>query len=432
MAFATGPFQSPDEENHFLRAYQISQGQLTPMLAKYSNGWIDAGGIVPASLRDTSRPFQRMEFHPNEKVHWDEWLQAIRHSFTPKPEEFAGFQNTAIYPPVSYVPQILAIWLTKPLAVSPLVMMYAGRVLNLVIWGLMVFVAIRLIPVQKWVIVLVSLMPMSIFLAASLSSDPLITSMSLLFFALVIKARLGPHRITLIQKLAMALLAVGLGLAKIGYAPLAALVVLVPAAKLGGTNRKLLFCFIVIGCGALASLGWLYLIQGLTVTREWTNPPFQISFIEHSPAAYLLVLARTVTVRGPGILEELVGILGWLDTPLSGWIYWSYPVVAILAALSGDLTGNTVQIWERIMMIIIVILCAVVVATSVFIMWTQPGTPFVAGTQGRYFLPLIVPALVALQRPRLILPAAWRARFISSYCAIVLLSTCVTVVERYY
>lgn len=417
-----------------MRAYQLSQGTLLPVLAQHSDGSFDAGGFLPACLQDTCEPFMRMKFHPEEKVSGSEWLQGIKHPFSAKPEAFVGFQNTAIYPPVSYIPQILGIWLTRLLRASPLVMMYVGRVFNLIFWVAMVFLAVRLMPCQKWVPVLVGLMPMSIFLAASLSADPLINGMSMMFVALLARALLGEtDQLAPVEKVGIGLLSIGIGLAKIVYSPLVAMILLIPARKLGGAKRKVFFCITVIVCAAVVAVGWAYLIKGFIVTREWTNPPAQLSFVEHNPIAYLRILLRTMSPFWFSYNStQLVGVLGWLDTLLPDWIHWSYLAVTVLAAVVSDSEGRTLRASERVIILILSLLCVVLVTTAEFVIWTPPGNPVVAGVQGRYFIPLLVPLLLVLTNRRFVVTNRWYARVACSYCVIVLLSTCYAVVERYY
>jgi uncharacterized membrane protein len=433
MAFATGPFQAPDEDNHFMRAFQLSQGNLFPTLVSYGNGTRDAGGVLPVCLRGTSETFMRMKFLPSEKVNGKDWLQTVRRPFARRPEGFTGFQNTAIYPPISYLPQIVGIWLTRPLGVSPLVMMYMGRVLNLLCWAALVFLAVRVMPVQKWVTVLVGLMPMSVFLAASLSSDPLTNGMSILFVAMVARAFLGSQdMLTVRQKIGMALLAAGIALSKIVYSPLIALLLLIPAERLGGWKRKIVFCLTVIGCSAAVGVGWAYSTRGFIVTREWTNPAGQVSFILHSPLIYLQIVLHTLGVFYGQYCVGLVGLLGWADTILPAWIYWSYPAITLLvAAFSGE-NGIILGMSRRGMLLALCLLSVLLVETTIFITWTKPGQPMVFGVQGRYFIPVLVPLLLVLYNRWGKVPPKWYGRVLSAYCACVLMSTCLVIAQRYY
>ena len=52
MLIITPPFEAPDEPHHFMRAYQISQGQLLPTFRNNKGG-----DELPESILLISRPF---------------------------------------------------------------------------------------------------------------------------------------------------------------------------------------------------------------------------------------------------------------------------------------------------------------------------------------------------------------------------------------
>ena len=131
---------------------------------------------------------------------------------------------------------------------------------------------------------------------------------------------------------------------------------------------------------------------------------------------------------------ELVGTLGWLDTPLPFWIYWSYPALTLLVAMSSNSSARTLQMSSRMFLFAVLFLCVVLVESAIFITWVQPGKLVVDGIQGRYFLPLVLPFFLLLSNNRFTVSAEskWPAAVVCSYCTAVLLTTCVTIVERYY
>jgi uncharacterized membrane protein len=375
----------------------------------------------------------RIKGKPSEKVNPVDWKEIIKRPFAPKPEAFTGFHNTVVYPPISYIPQVVGIWLTRPLGVSTLAMMYAGRVLNLLCWASLVFFAIRLMPVQKWVVVLIGLMPMSVFIAASLSSDPLTNGMSMLFVAMVAQACLSKQDgITMFKKIGMALLCMGIAIAKIVYCPLIALVLLIPAERLGGLKRKIIFCMTAVGCAAIIAVIWSYCIKGALVTHGSIDPPAQVSFILHNPATFLLVVIDTINNDWIRYSFELVGVLGWLDTILPRWIYFSYPAITILVAILSGSDGRKLSTKGRVMLLAVCLISVILVETSLFIIWTKPGARIISGVQGRYFIPLLVPLLLILHDGWVKEPEKWLGRIVTVYSVSVLATTCVVIGGRYY
>ena len=74
---------------------------------------------------------------------------------------------------------------------APLAMLYLARVANLIVYLLLAAAAVRLAPIHKWTLAMVALMPMSVYLAASLSADAMTLGLSLLVVALTLNLALG-------------------------------------------------------------------------------------------------------------------------------------------------------------------------------------------------------------------------------------------------
>ncbi len=64
---------------------------------------------------------------------------------------------------------------------------YLARFANLLLYVLIVYSAIKLTPVHKWVFFLLALMPMTLYEAASLSADSFTIAVSFLLIALFLK-----------------------------------------------------------------------------------------------------------------------------------------------------------------------------------------------------------------------------------------------------
>ena len=89
------------------------------------------------------------------------------------------------YFPLNYFPQVFGYILAKFLGFSPLYRFYSGRLFNLVCWVMLVYYSIKIIPFGKWLIVVTALTPMSLFITASYSPDPLPFGLICMFFCFV-------------------------------------------------------------------------------------------------------------------------------------------------------------------------------------------------------------------------------------------------------
>jgi uncharacterized membrane protein len=181
LVFVTPPFQAPDEGAHFKRAYQISSGQI---VAKKRNGSV--GGVIPLSITKLENYFMRLA-DKKTKITYQEIIDKMSIDLDPTETFFGHFPNTSLYSPVPYLPQSIGIAIGRLLNFHTLNLLYLGRLLNLICWTLLTYLAIKITPILKWIFVLLSLMPMTIFLAASLSADPILISASFLLIACTLK-----------------------------------------------------------------------------------------------------------------------------------------------------------------------------------------------------------------------------------------------------
>ncbi|HEY1921549.1 MAG TPA: DUF2142 domain-containing protein, partial [Tepidisphaeraceae bacterium] len=176
------PFQSQDEIPHFLRAYQIAEGGFISR-NKGPDG-LD-GDYLPASLAKISVPFTKMFFEPQIKASTSQIRQALTVPLEPRNRIFFTFANTAHYCPACYLAPCIGIALGRIFELPPLVMLYLGRETNLLGWTFLGYLALRCGPAIARPMLLLLLMPMSLYLAASVSADPITIGLASLFTALV-------------------------------------------------------------------------------------------------------------------------------------------------------------------------------------------------------------------------------------------------------
>jgi len=171
LVFANGPFQAPDETTHFFRAYQISEGRF--FSERMDN---KAGYRLPVDINNAYLPFRKVSSGGGVKVNKESLALALNAPLNEQKRIFADFPNTVLTFPLCHFPQAIGIRAARQVGLSPVKIMYAGRIMNLLCWIVLMYAAIRLTPVFKWVMVLAGLMPMNLYLAASLSADTMINA----------------------------------------------------------------------------------------------------------------------------------------------------------------------------------------------------------------------------------------------------------------
>lgn len=382
----TPPFQAPDEQIHFYRAYQISTGQMLGQ--KQGN---ISGGFIPKSLVTTvnKSEFERVRFTHGERTSVEQILDLLHIPLDRSQEIFVWFGDAVPYTPLPYLGQATGIAIGKFFDAAPIVLMYLGRLANLCIGVFLIMVAIRLLPTFKWFFALVALMPMPIFLMGSLSPDGLTISLAWLCIALLLHYALDPGAaLGRRDKLIIVALFIAMSLVKTAYIPLLGLFVLIAINKFGTKKQYIAFFSFLISACMLMIVLWFVLVKQVYVPSQWHggNPDEQIRMVLSNPFKLAWLIILDLNTFGSKYIWS-IGTLGWLSTPLPVYLINLWFSALLIVALVDSNDTVSIKIEHKIK--IFLVLCAVIFAIFglLYINSTPPGgTGFLV--QSRYLLPM--------------------------------------------
>ena len=142
LVFITPPFQVPDEDAHFFRAYQASTINLR--LEKRSKYVV--GAYLPRSYLHTQLLFRSLTLDRDARVHVSMYKSAL----CMRDSKSAFCSPILPYPPVAHIAQAIGMFAGRSAGTPPIVSLYIARILNLALFLFMVTFAIRLMPVLPW------------------------------------------------------------------------------------------------------------------------------------------------------------------------------------------------------------------------------------------------------------------------------------------
>jgi uncharacterized membrane protein len=397
VVFALGmpPFQTPDEDSHFFRAYQVSERRFTPRMV---GGW--GGGRVPASTIRVYETFHPLAFTPQRQTSWDAFAPYLDAPLAPKVREPRPFPGSAYYSFVPYLPQALGIAVARVLGCGPLTILYASRLANLAFAVLLLHLTLRITPIFRLVFGAVALIPVTVQQLASSSPDASTIGVALLFTAVlfrlaVVRGQVAGRGLTV----ALLGLAAWLTLCKFPYATLALLYLAVPLARLGGWRRYLL-----VGAGlAAVTLSLTAVMAGLKkYTPDRIMGPgsqasiqAQVAGIRADPLGFAQVCAATVAEHGQ-IWYDQLGYLGWLDTKVNPLAMHALLVLLVLLGL-GDHADPLFPDWRlKTAAWCAAGLCTLVILLCCYVAGCAVGAPLIIGPQGRYWVPVLPLLLLPL------------------------------------
>lgn len=389
----TPPFLYPDENAHFYRSLGILDGQIVVQKPDEEH----SGSFLPKSIHDFENRTKFYDFLADrdclkEKISFKDISEAS--SYTKNGEKiFINHINTALYSPVAYMPQVTGMKFMEMFTPSLLYIMFGGKIFNFLFYLILGFFAIRSLPFLKWVGVLILLAPINLSLAGSLSTDPVLLSSSMLFFAKILQYSVGDDsKIGWKQVVLLAVLAFIIGQVKQNFL-IVFFVFLIPKKKFcGGYFVKMAT---VVVPSVVLSLVWGKIASSVLVPGNGAKPVEQAVYILSHPIEYLQTFFRTSRIFSR-MLREMVGVLGWLNIRLDWWAYGLYYIFFVLNVFfSIDVESKGREMFslkQKLIILSLSLLIIFVVSTNMYIVWSHVGADLIDGIQGRYFASVLLPA----------------------------------------
>lgn len=309
---------------------------------------------------------------------------------------YFGKSNVFIYfySPIPYMLPASALSLGSSLGLSNNTIFYMGRLLNLIFFICITFLAIKITPILKWTFLLLGLMPMSLYEAASYSSDAFNIAIALFLTAFIFKLAFDENKITINQKdmIIIFLLGLLLALSKQIYVLILFLFLIIPSSKFESRKSMFINFFTILFSCILVIIGWNLLIQGMyTPISPQVSVSGQISFILTHPITFLVTYLNTIIQNSLYYIITFVGTFGWidngLDTPLPTILVIAYIIVLILASLL-DNSEVKVNLNQKLISFFTFLFIFTSIFTLEYVMWTVVGNDKINGVFGRYFIPI--------------------------------------------
>ncbi len=315
--------------------------------------------------------------------------------------------NMCLYLPLSYLLQVVFMGLTGLFTQKVVLLTFCTRFFCGLVCSFIVYHAIRRIPVGKWYLMALALMPINMQERFSLAVDNITFAVAVLVLAeclslrddwirqgkTVTRGRLAELYVTLIF----------LASCKVVYFLLVGAVLLIPREAFGSKKRSLFHKTGTILMTSGISLAWLAFASGyLSATRAGGNAGEKVVYALTHPLQYVLLLLRQEWSwfrNGLSVTQTVGRNLASLDLALS--IYWVilFYALLVLAAVADFLLLGRRDRKAGLWLLGLALLMGVAVMSSLYVQWT-PGDPSqitaIEGIQGRYYSPILPAAICGL------------------------------------
>lgn len=441
------PYSAPDEQFHINQSFTLASTIYNPYLPV-------AQSQIHSSLR---RPSDVDVIVQDGETTVFTWQHIAKNLLTTNSDPFTHTQDYDEYQVDSsytmYWISTFGVLAGFLLRLGFIPTLFLGRLANLVFFAFLAAWAVKRTPVAKAVFAAVALLPMTLHLAASYSRDSNLLALCLLFAALVLDLAFGPREnIGWKQLILPALAGLLIVPSKIVYFPLALLVFLIPAARLGRYSKAvkggfLALCLAVFFFSAGGQVILNDFVSGSTqvaagaasssVSSEITAPApsapessaqsaasapesseetaapqteeapvqddsvcYTLPYILSHPLDTLELAIRSVVENGDHYVKTLIGgTLSYFDPGVQ--IAWAWvAALMILLVLAWLQPGFELPVWAKALCLLVGLACCGLAVLGC-ISWTPTYYTTIYGLQGRYFLPVL--SLLLLARPKRLL-----------------------------
>lgn len=447
------PYSAPDEQFHINQSFTLASTIYDPHLP-----------IAQSQIHSTiRRPSDQDVIVQDGETTVFTWQHIAKNLLTTSPDPFTATHDFDEYQVDSsytmYWISALGVLAGFLLRLGFIPTLFLGRLTNLLFFAFLASWAVKRTPVAKAVFATVALLPMTLHLAASYSRDSNLLALCLLFAALVLDLAFGPtEKISWKQLILPALAGLLIAPSKIVYFPLALLVFLIPAARLGRFSKAirggfLVLCMVVFLSSAGGTLTLGDFVNGDTpvaagaassstavqeaepaasVAAESESAPapestassgetagadsapqpaseepvqddsvcYSLPYILSHPLDTVELVIRSVVEYGDHYVKTLVGgTLSYFDPGVQ--IAWTWvAALLILLVLAWLQPGFELPVWAKTVCLLIGLACCGLAVLGC-VSWTPTYYTTIYGLQGRYFLPVL--SLLLLARPRRLL-----------------------------
>jgi uncharacterized membrane protein len=435
-AFIVPPFEVTDEDRHLWRAFSVSDLKLVaPAVTQIPASFLRLHERFPPTLKGGP---SRARSSGAELATWL-WQPLRSDSTVPVANQVAN-----LYSFVPYVPGALVLRMGRLFDVSPLGQIYAGRLTNAAFYVLLVYLALRILPDFRLLLLMISLTPMSLNLAASFSADCVTLAIGALLTAFIFRLAFDDGIVSVRRQdlIIVPVMLVLLTLCKFNVW-MSLLVLLIPAKKFGSRRRAAVFAAICLLACCLAGFGWQRLnasaiaAYGAMRAAHGAVVTDNIAFLQSHPLKFLGIVQTTCFSMVWAWLWEFVGVFGWVTVPLPGPLFAAYVALLILAAWTQSRAVPTRP--QRAILATFVALTVISIHALMWVFQTDTavlhqafaGPVSVSGIQGRYFLPIGLPALAIIGNRGIQLTRLFLAIALGSVVVINILAL-ITIWRAYY
>lgn len=375
-------YRAHDEEAHWYRAYEISEGKL---LSEVKDNKVVSN--LPKSVIIINGLGKKWE-----EIRYTDLIENVDKHIDNEDRDYVDTSLVAVYSPIQYIPQSIGIGIARIFSENILTIAYTGRMFNMIVSLVLVYLSIKIAPFGKNIILLISMLPLSIQAFASLSPDAMTISVSLLLVSYILRIIYTEnYKISKKDKIILLILGFFMAMCKIVYVPLIGLTLLIPSEKYKSKKEKVIYTFFIILITCIFSVGWLTIANSYLEVSSNGESTQKIMTIFSSPIDYFKELIYTINYSGNRYFMTLFGsVLGSCEViQLYSIVPFIFSTLFFVEALTNNELKKKFSLYQTMILILVALAVIALIFTSLYVQWTKIYARTIQGVQGRYFIPIL-------------------------------------------
>lgn len=302
--------------------------------------------------------------------------------------------------PIAYIPGTIGILFARLFGGSIADVFICGRLMNILTFGILLIIMFKILPYKKKLFYFMYLIPLSLAISATYTTDGVTLGLIGIFIAYVLKLyNENKEKISMKEFIILCLTYLLVLTCKdSSYMGIGFLVLILPIRKYFKNNKKMIAITLILV--ALAIIVGLYELKIKTISNQGdtrstsTNSIMQLEYIKEKPSRLLNVYVN--------FIEQTFLRLQWYINLNPEYFFGSeshsVEFGLFILSLYVTYTDTSKKFEGRTMIIMFVTACITFFITSFALYWlyTPVGKDTIVGYQGRYIIPFIPLILMSL------------------------------------
>jgi uncharacterized membrane protein len=386
IMLAYPPYEVPDEPVHFYNAYRISQLNLSePLYKSVNNPYI----YMPSNI--SCLTYSKIQII--DKVQDLNDISNCNIETENEPDNLYGNYNY-VNGKLGYIASSIGIKYTDNFTNSPLKIFYSGRLANLLLAVLLIYLAFKITPKYKELFLIVGTIPMFIQQMVSYSYDSLLNAACLLAMAIILN--LIYNKNNNLRKYGIVLIILGTIIANIKsiYLTILLFILFIPKEKFNNNKwLKYAYCLGIIIISFVLGM-FLQSITQVAGSSSSIMDSENLHLILEKPLRIFKIAFNTFKINGLFYLQSLIGYFTWFKYKLNDIFILIYILIFTYIVLSSEKINNDRK--SKIICAIGILISFAATFAAMYFTWSKTDLNYVDGVQGRYFIPILLPFIVLL------------------------------------